>query len=58
MSPSAIWSKIPSPISDIAGNCVVFAVKPQCKGGDATKKKDNDNPNEIYDNFIEDVRDS
>ncbi len=58
MSPSAVWSKIPSPISDIAGNCVVFAVKPQCKGGDTTKKKDSDNPNEIYDSFIEEVRDS
>lgn len=48
----------PSPLSDVAGNCVVFAVKPQCKADDNVKKKDKDNPNEIYENFIEDVRDS
>jgi hypothetical protein len=50
----------PSPLSDIAGNCVVFAIKPQCKGwSDSTaKKKDKDNPNEIYEDFIEDVKDS
>ena len=48
----------PSPFSDIAGNCVVFAVKPQCKGSGSEKKKDKDNPNEIFDSFIEDVRDS
>ena len=58
MSPEAIWSHIPSPISDIAGNCVVFAVKPQCKKSDWWEKIDLDNPNETYVDFIEDVRDS
>ena len=30
------WAlKVPSPLSDIAGNCIVFAVKPQCKGDDS-----------------------
>ena len=47
----------PSPLADIAGNCVVFAIKPQCKGW-GTTKEDKDNPNEIYDSYIEEVRDS
>jgi hypothetical protein len=37
---------------------VVFAIKPQCKGGDTAKKKDKDNPNEIFDSFVEEVKDS
>jgi hypothetical protein len=24
----------PSPLADVAGNCIVFAVKPQCKSDD------------------------
>ena len=60
VSPDAIWRKIPSPISDIAGNCTVFAVKPQCKGwsDNTVKKKDKENPNEIYEAFVNDVKDS
>jgi len=61
MWPYAAWAAIPSPFSDIWGNCVVFAVKPQCKGwGDDGfwEKTDLDNPNQEYPSFIEDVRDS
>jgi hypothetical protein len=40
----------------------VFAVKPQCKGGDSgfgsENKDDLDNPEETYPDFIGDVRDS
>ena len=64
MSPEAIWSKIPSPISDIAGNCVVFAVAPQCNWWWDDdwwmwwEQTDKDNPNDTFPDMIEDVRDS
>lgn len=50
----------PSPIWDIAWNCVVFAVKPQCKneGKYPDRKKDKNNPNEVYTWFTEDVKNS
>ena len=49
----------PSPLSDVAGNCVVFAVKPQCKNGwTKWEKSDPENPNETFDLILEDVRDS
>lgn len=54
VSPDRIWKKIPSPISDIMGNCVVFAVKPKC----SSKNNDNsdiDNPNETYSTIIETI---
>jgi hypothetical protein len=58
MWPQSGAERIPSPLADLWGNCVVFAIKPQCKGGDTAKKKDKDNPNEIFDSFVEEVKDS
>lgn len=57
MSPDRIWRNIPSPISDIAGNCVVFAVKPKCKAKD-NDNSDLDNPNESFSPIVETVRDT
>ncbi len=61
LSPDAVWRNVPSPISDIMWNCVVFAVKPQCDSDSWdgwTDSGDLDNPNEVYTEYIEDVRDS
>ena len=60
MSPDAVWRNIPSPISDIMWNCIVFAIKPQCNSGwdGWWNWNDLDNPNEVYPEYIEDVRDS
>ena len=44
-----------SPIWDIAGNCIVFAVKPQCK---STWKESWSMPDDTYNPIVEDVRDS
>ena len=49
----------PSPLADIAGNCVVFAIKPQCKKDDTkAKKKDKNNPNQVYDSYVDEVKNS
>jgi len=55
MSPEKIFSHIPSPISDIWGNCIVFAIKPQCK---KKENKNQDNPVETYSPIVEEIRDS
>ena len=49
----------PSPWADVGWNCVVFAVKPQCKKWDeGARKNDDNNPNEIYEDFVDEVQDS
>ena len=55
---------LPSPFADVAWNCIVFAVAPQCKswwddgsGGDGSDWA-SDNPNESYEPILEEVRDS
>ena len=60
MWPYSVGAALKSPWADIGWNCVVFAVKPQCKNGTkhSEKKKDRANPNAIYDKFVEEVRDS
>ncbi len=59
MWPSAVYNKLVSPFSELWWNCVVFALKPQCKNDDnSDRKKDKDNPNEVYTEFTEDVKDS
>ena len=59
MWPQRVAMNVPSPVSDVVGNCVIFAVKPQCKSSwDWTNKKDVNNPNEVYSEIVEDVRDS
>ena len=62
LSPDAVWRNVPSPISDIMWNCIVFAIKPQCDSdnwdGWTISGGDLDNPNEVYTEYIEDVRDS
>ena len=60
----SVGYSLKSPWSDIWGNCVVFAVKPQCKDKQENdlstipRKKDLDNPNAIYEKFTDVVRDS
>ena len=49
----AVWARLPSPLSDVAGNCVVFAVKPQCDS--STEDKDPENPNEVFSSITEEV---
>lgn len=62
LMPQRAAINIPSPISDIGGNCVIFAVKPQCKNSANDNNKNNTtangNANQSYPDFIEDVRDS
>ena len=60
MWPSAVANKLKSPRADVGWNCVVFAVKPQCSGwnDNISRKKDKQNPNEIYESFVDDVKDS
>ena len=38
ISPERIFKKIPSPLSDVAWNCIVFAIKPQCKNKEKTQE--------------------
>ncbi len=45
----------PSPLADVAWNCIVFAVKPQCKN---EAKYINTSPTEVYTWIIEDVKNS
>ena len=54
--PYWIWSLIPSPLADIGGNCVVFAIKPQCKGKEW--QQNDDSPEVTYDPVTEDVQNS
>ena len=62
MWPYPVWAALPSPFADLWWNCVVFAVKPQCKWWEDWKwwarKNDNENPNEIYWEFVDEVKDS
>jgi hypothetical protein len=60
MWPYAVWYALKSPWSDIWGNCVIFTVKPQCNNWQEhnEKKKDRDNPNAVYEDFVDAVRDS
>ena len=49
---------LPSPLSEVTGNCIIFTVKPQCK---AEESDDEENSNKIveeYPEYIEEVRDS
>ena len=48
---------LPSPLSDVAGNCIIFTVKPQCKQ-DALEPEEEELPVLQYPEFIEEVRDS
>ena len=57
MWPYSVWAALKSPFSDIWGNCVVFAVKPQCKHND-WEMTDLNNPNQTYVDFVEEVKDS
>lgn len=57
ISPERIFKKIPSPLSDVAWNCIVFAIKPQCKNKEKTQE-DKNNPNETFNLETEDVWDS
>ena len=60
MWPYAVWAALKSPFADVGGNCVVFAVKPQCNNGmkNNEKKKDKDNPNPVYEEFVDEVKNS
>lgn len=56
--PYSLASNIPSPLSDIAWNCVVLAVKPDCKADAKTlEEEDLSNPNETFSPFIQWIRD-
>ena len=54
------WYALKSPWSDIWWNCVIFTVKPKCKNWQEhnEKKKDRNNPNAVYENFVDEVRNS
>ena len=55
----SVWTALKSPFADVGGNCVVFAVKPQCsKNNTDGDKNDPENPNETFELIIEEVRDS
>ena len=54
--PSAVVNRIESPVADIGWNCIVFAIKPQCKDEEAPTNLEN--PNESFSDIVEDVRDS
>ena len=41
----------------MGGNCIVFAIKPQCKKKDKPNNNP-DNPVETFDPIVEEVRDS
>ncbi len=55
--PYSVWKAIPSPFADLWGNCIVFAIKPQCKNDDSIKVN-LESPYESYSDFVEEVRDS
>ena len=50
VGPYATSHLFPSPLGDVAGNCIVFAIKPQC-----VNSLETENPNESYEEFTEDV---
>ena len=54
--PYAVWEALKSPWSDLWGNCIVFAIKPQCSS-DVTPTN-LESPYESFSDFVEDVRDS
>ena len=54
--PSAVSKALVSPFADLGGNCIVFAIKPQCSNDSAPTNLSN--PYESYSEFVEDVRDS
>ena len=52
---------LPSPLSDVAWNCIIFTIKPQCNGDGNQSPEDAADatlPVQIYPKFIEEVRDS
>ena len=55
--PYSVWKAIPSPFADLWGNCIVFAIKPQCKNDDSVPTN-LESPYESYSDFVEEVRDS
>lgn len=58
VGPYATANLFPSPLGDVAGNCIVFVIKPQCKSSEWTPLQDPANPNETFDPIIEDVKSS
>jgi hypothetical protein len=52
-----VANELKSPWADIGGNCIVFAVKPQCKN-DEENPTNKESPYESYSDFVEEVRDS
>ena len=55
--PSAVANKLKSPWADLWWNCIVFAVKPQCKN-DGSVPTNLESPYESFTGFVEEVRDS
>ena len=53
--PYAVWEALKSPWSDLWGNCIVFAIKPQCNNSTPTNLE---SPYESFSDFVEEVRDS
>ena len=54
--PSSVSKALKSPWSDIGWNCIVFAIKPQCKNDSAPTNLES--PYESYSEIVEEVRDS
>ena len=52
----SLSNALKSPWSDVAGNCIVFAIKPQCSNDSAPTNLES--PYESYSDFVEEVRDS
>lgn len=53
MGPYSVGTAIPSPFSELGGNCIVTVIQPQCKSkGENT---DENNPNETYDPRIDEL---
>lgn len=53
MGPYAIGNAIPSPFSELGGNCIVTVIQPQCKS--KGENNDENNPNETYNPRINDL---
>jgi hypothetical protein len=51
-----VFKKIPSPLSDLGGNCIVFALKPQCPR--EKTQAELDNPNETFEPRVADLTQS